>query len=131
MNGWGDRQVGHARGVQDAVRRIKCTECGKGVRHDLSEYGICMRCLYMSNRRGPNAMGWRRGVTVLKCPHREIVAGSRFDLFSFRETLRAGSWPLGMIVRSEGGIIKCVCGVGKAYRHLADEYPPQWLRGIA
>ena len=131
MSGWGEKIAGHPRGIQDAVRQIECSACRRKVRHDLAEYGICMRCLYHRRTRDPIAQGWRRGVTVLKSPHGEYAAGSRFDLASFRLTLAAGSMPLGMIIKRESGRIECVCGIGKAYRNPADEFPKQWLRRIA
>jgi hypothetical protein len=78
-----------------------------------------------------------RRVFPLKCPHGEfpvVPYTTGFDLAQFREGLRAGVFPLGMIVRAEDGDVVAVCGVGKAYRtqngnggqQIVNALPRQW-----
>ena len=122
------RWVGQ-RSRSEKVPQVTCPSCGKGVAAKTAEYGICGRCMDLAEHFEKPTMGWRRGVTVLKCPHQEIAVGSRFDLTSFRLTLQAGSWPLGMVVKDVAGRIRCVCGDGGAYRN--GKLSEQWLRRIA
>ena len=122
------RWVGQ-RSRNEKVPQVTCPSCCKSVAAKMAEYGICGRCMDLAESKPQPQSGWRRGVTVLKCPHGEIAPGSRFDLTSFHMTRRAGSWPLGMVIRAEDGAMKCVCGDGKA--QFNGQLLPQWLRRIA
>ena len=110
----------------------KCRGCGRHLRADAcSEYRLCTSCLHPPRRglrkRGP---GMVDSIVVLKCPGNAIGRGNSFTREEFRVSLRAGHWPLGMIVQTNEGI-KVVCGVGKAYREPADTLPGQWTRRLA
>jgi hypothetical protein len=69
-------------------------------------------------------------VRVLKCPNGDYRAGASFNLAEFRDGLRAGIWPLGMIIRAEDGDIVAVCGKGSEYREPAERLPRQWVEAL-
>jgi hypothetical protein len=92
--------------------------------------GLCSKCLKPEKTsKDKDSNGERpRSVVVLKCPHNTFRGG--FTREQFRDGLKAGIWPLGMVVRGEGGRMVAVCGKGKYYRDPAETLPRQWLREI-
>ncbi len=87
----------------------------------------------------PNMPRFRRNsrFRVLKCLHNEYEKGSSFLVGDFKETLRGGNWPLGMIVGIEDKKY-AVCGNGVFVRTLKGlgyplgiRMPTQWLAEVA
>ena len=91
------------------------------------EMGLCPKCMKPPVPRDHNG-DRRRAVVVLKCPRGIYTPGeASFTREQFRLGLLDGIWPLGMIVRNEGGDFVCVCGKGKHYREPVVVLPRQWI----
>jgi hypothetical protein len=89
--------------------------------------GLCPKCIKPPPRKDFNEERLR-SVRVLKCPGN--LFRDTFPLVQFRDGLKMGIWPLGMVVRDCDGDIVAVCGVGKCYKHPAATLPRQWLREL-
>jgi hypothetical protein len=94
------------------------------------EMGLCAKCLKPEKTHKDMDSNEERGrsIRVLKCPHNTFRGG--FTREQFRAGLRAGIWPLGMVVRDDAGDLRAVCGRGAAYRDPAEQLPRQWTRAI-
>ena len=75
-------------------------------------------------------------VEIVKCPNNEYPKGNRFRSGDFHNTLQAGHWTLGMVVKIEGKKY-AVCGNGIVMRTLKRlgypldvRLPQQWLTEV-
>lgn len=130
---WGDHKQARRAWSEVEAEMRRCNSCGRKCRSSAMEYGICRECLYGGKPRGAQAGQKRRpmSVVVLRDPSKTYRPNSAFNIVEFRQMLRDGLWPLGMVFRMGRGEIVVVCGQGKAYRRPAERLPRQWLRRLA
>jgi len=104
----------------------------------LYHYRQCTECVWKrtKRRRAAERAGWtiksKRGavkrikqgsVHVLWCPNNEYPKGNYFNNGEFMDTLKAGVWTLGMLIKIQEQKY-CVCGNGFVMRTLKQlNYP--------